>query len=162
MSQNSPLIGTIAQPYGGFNSTDLRDANAELATAYNAAKRAFETDSLKVRVTSTYRSSLVQSALYAQGRQRLDLVNTKRKAVGMPEITALQNQTVVTHRKHGTSLHNLYPAKAIDVAIIKDGIYIAADIEPYRAFAALMGKANKTIKWGGLFPKLVDAGHFEI
>jgi hypothetical protein len=159
---SSPLIGTIAQPYGGFNSTDLRDANAELVVAFTAAKKAFETDRLKVRVTSTYRSSLVQSALYAQGRQTLGVVNNKRKAVGMPEITALQNKTVVTHRKHGTSLHNLYPAKAIDVAIIKDGIYIAADIEPYRAFAVLMGKANKTIKWGGLFKTIVDAGHFEI
>jgi peptidoglycan L-alanyl-D-glutamate endopeptidase CwlK len=160
--RNSPLLGTAKQPYGGFNSTDLRDANQELVKAFKTAKKAFETDSLKVRVTSTYRSEYIQMALYAQGRHPLEIVNKRRGLVQLPPITAEQNRQPVTHRKHGTSLHNLYPSKAIDIAIIKDGIYIANDIEPYRAFAALMGKANKTIKWGGLFPKLVDAGHFEL
>lgn len=157
-----PARGTANNPFGGFASSDPRDADQRLVKAFDVAKAQFETATTKVRISFTHRSHLVQSALFKQGRQDLAAVNYARGLAKMPPITEAENARRVTNANAGSSKHNSYPSLAIDVAITINGVYIGNDVTPYRQFAALMGRANAAIKWGGLFPGFIDAGHFEI
>lgn len=157
-----PTKGTANNPFGGFASSDPRDADQRLIRAFEVAKAQFETTSLKVRITFTHRSHLVQSALFKQGRQDLAAVNYARRLAKMPPITEAENARRVTNANAGASKHNAYPSLAIDVAVIQNGEYVGNNVAPYREFAILMGRANSAIKWGGLFPGFVDAGHFEL
>lgn len=153
--------GTANNPFGGYNSADPRDANPILTAAFEVAKARFETATRKVRIVSTHRSLLAQSAIYKQGRHPLADVNYARGLAKMPPITEAENR-IISNAKPGSSKHNSYPSAAIDVAIIQDGKYVAMDPAPYRAFAVLMGQADARIKWGGLFPRFADNPHFEI
>ncbi len=58
-------------------------------------------------IGSGMRSSAQQEALYAQGRDQLDQVNTLRLKAKLPLITSDQNAKVVTYSKAGKSYHNM-------------------------------------------------------
>jgi hypothetical protein len=58
-------------------------------------------------IGSGMRTMQEQAALFAQGRESLDKVNTLRRQAGLPPISATENTTVVTHAEPGASKHNL-------------------------------------------------------
>jgi peptidoglycan LD-endopeptidase CwlK len=61
-------------------------------------------------IGSGMRSLEQQAALFAQGRESLDNVNTLRKKAGLSAISMAENSHVVTHARPGTSNHNLTTA----------------------------------------------------
>ena len=106
-------------------------------------------------ITSVWRSSSEQDALYAQGRKSLTEVNTARSNVGLSKITQEQNVKVTWTRK---SYHSCEPkSMAIDFCIIKDkkAVWdIKADmnfneIPDYEEFANICKSLDSNIEWGG-------------
>lgn len=61
-------------------------------------------------IGSGMRSHEEQAALYAQGRESLDKVNSLRKQVGFSKISPSENKGKVTNAKPGQSNHNLTTA----------------------------------------------------
>ena len=56
-------------------------------------------------ITQTFRSPELQEAYYSQGRESLEIVNLKRKKVGLDKITEKENK-IVTNAAPWTSPHN--------------------------------------------------------
>jgi len=82
---------------------------------------------IPIVITCTARTLLEQCALYVQGREPLEVVNTVRKAAGMYALTDSENKRRVTwtlRSSHVTDLTNENHkddfARALDFAIIKD------------------------------------------
>ena len=143
---------------------DLTKVNSALVIAYEAAKADWALiypDRPEVVVTHGYRSNEEQTALYAQGRKTLKEVNALRAAVKWAAITEAENASIATRAKAGSSKHNEFPSKAIDIAFIADK-KAHWDVQFFADFAKLIGRRNRNIKWGGKFPNLVDNPHFEL
>lgn len=81
---------------------------------------------MNIRLSCTSRNCDEQSALYAQGRKTLSIVNHLRTKVNLLPITAAQNKRKVTwtlHSKHVIS--NTRPlSEAFDIFIQKDGVAV--------------------------------------
>jgi len=140
------------------NSRAIEDLDPILAQIWNEVSEKWNsTHEWKVFLTQTYRSTEYQNILYAQSRQPLDQINVARRAMGLQPITQAENKKV-TNAKGGTSKHNVYPSKAIDVAF-KKGKEVSWSDDLYKEFAELM---PTHVKWGGTFKTLKDLPHFEI
>jgi len=100
-----------------------------------------------LQITCTYRTPAEQQALYAQGREGLDIVNMKRAAVKLPSIRAEENEHKVTWTLR--SRHTRYPSEAIDVvpAIDPDGpegpLKVRVDFDDLGHFRPLVPLAEK-------------------
>jgi peptidoglycan L-alanyl-D-glutamate endopeptidase CwlK len=70
-------------------------------------------------VTCTLRSGDEQNALYAQGRQPLDVVNGLRTVLGLAPITEKENSRTVTDARGGYSFHQY--GLAYDVVPLESG-----------------------------------------
>lgn len=122
-------------------------------------------------VGSGIRSSAQQEALYAQGRDQLDQVNTLRLKAKLPLITSDQNAKVVTHSKAGKSYHNMPEAIFPDGASgVVRGYGYAVDIvdrkrgwEAVDAFWEDLGTSAKSqgCEWGGDW-KTPDRAHVQM
>jgi peptidoglycan L-alanyl-D-glutamate endopeptidase CwlK len=71
-----------------------------------------------LRVTRTFDTWATQAAYYAQGRQPLDQVNALRAGVGLPPITAKQNDYTISDARPGRSWHNW--CRALDVVPVDE------------------------------------------
>lgn len=124
-------------------------------------------------VTCTARTVKEQVALYAQGRQELDEVNTLRKIAGMPEITEVENHRKVTWTLKSEHLIDLDDtdinnnlSRAFDIALSKDGkvywdIKVSVndnDIPDYIEAGQIGEKVG--LVWGGRW-KSPDYPHFQ-
>jgi peptidoglycan L-alanyl-D-glutamate endopeptidase CwlK len=69
-----------------------------LADALRRALARYEEEKLPVVIIETDRSQMVQNAYYAQGRERLDVVNILRKIAGLPSITERENKVITNAR----------------------------------------------------------------
>jgi peptidoglycan LD-endopeptidase CwlK len=108
---------------------------------------------IPVLITSTLRMVAEQIALYAQGRQALDLVNKMRRFAGLSPLNEVQNKRIIT--KNLVSIHEY--GCAFDFAITRDGKAIwdvKADVDadqvPDYEEAGRIGEALG-LRWGGRF-----------
>ena len=118
-----------------------------------------------VRFTHTLRTDKEQRALFAQGRNKLDIVNSLRKEASMSPITLSQNK-IVTKAKEWQSIHNY--GFAIDIVLIIDNKEISYDINKdydndklsdWKEVVNIF-KKYKWI-WGGDWKSFKDYPHFE-
>jgi peptidoglycan LD-endopeptidase CwlK len=94
------------------------------------------------------RTALEQSALYAQGRMSLDIVNTLRKGAGMPPLLELDNKHTVTKARAGQSAHEY--GMAIDLVPLGKG---GKPLWGRGVHWTTLGEAivASGLEWGGLF-----------
>ena len=114
-------------------------------------------------ITQTLRSMELQDAYYSQGRDSLDIVNSKRKKVNLPPITEKENKSIITKAKAGSSPHNY--GLAWDIACIVNGKVDYNNLELYKKcgnIAKTISFEGYTIEWGGDFPKFKDYPHFQL
>ncbi len=94
----------------------------EARALYYAHQAALEAEGIEARPTCTLRTLAEQTALYAQGRQPLEVVNNLRKVAGLWPITEAENRKKVTgtmHSRHLAGEDGL--SRAYDLVIIKNG-----------------------------------------
>ena len=123
-------------------------------------------------LTCTARTTIEQTALYAQGRQSPEVVNSLRALAGLPPITDKQNKKVTwtLQSKHLIDLDDGNPgndkSRAFDIAIARDGEPVwdlKADVNFDRiSDYEQAGKIGESVglRWGGKF-KFPDMPHFE-
>ncbi len=159
-------------------SRDLDDLTPACREAYERFAAAMERAGLPFLVTCTARSVREQVALYAQGREPLEHVNTLRRLARLGPITYRENQSKVTWTlasKHLVDLDDGNPAndksRAFDIALLAHegdqlSIHwrIKADVNenaiPDYDEAGRIGEAAG-LRWGGRFPR-PDRCHFEV
>lgn len=107
-------------------------------------------------VVEAKRSQEYQEALFAQGRQSLDEVNSLRELAGKDPITEQENKYTVTQTKYSKHLQG----KAFDITCINKG---EVDWDDYN-FINMAGIIFKKLglTWGGDFVGFKDEDHFEI
>jgi len=125
-------------------------------------------------ITCTARKVKEQQALYAQGREDVEYVNTLRKAAGMPPIPENEDHYKVTwtlNSKHIIDLDDGRSdndqARAFDFAITRNGVPsfdLKVDVNhsghpDYEEAGAIAESVG--LKWGGRFKK-PDRPHCEI
>ena len=114
-------------------------------------------------LTQVYRKRETQEAYYAQGREGLTSVNTRRKKAGLPAIQEAENK-IITKARPGLSKHERTPAEAFDIAFVKKGTKRTLDWSE-RLFAQayqIIKEADPLVRWGKYFSSIVDLPHFEI
>lgn len=104
-------------------------------------------------LTCTYRSMEEQEALYNQPWDKKD--NDGDGKIDEPD-------EKVTNAKPGQSLHNLYPAKAFDIAFKKADGSIDWSLSLFQTFAEVMKEVNPKVEWGGSWKKFKDYPHFQL
>ena len=119
-------------------------------------------------VTSTVRTYMEQAALYAQGRDSLVLVNSRRAAAGMPPIGEKDNSYTVTRCDgtpssqgpgHARSPHQI--GIALDVVPRgKDGPEWPPASDP-RWEQIAMSFESQGFKWGGRWKDFLDLPHYQ-
>ena len=104
--------------------------------------RKLDAAGLKYVVIETIRTADTQAAYYAQGREKLDVVNGLREKAGLEKITEAQNKNIITKAKY--SQHQ--SGRAIDIVPLKNDkplwvIKNQDDAELFLTFGA-MGEAE--------------------
>ena len=117
---------------------------------------------IEITVTQTERSMDLQDAYYSQGRDNLEIVNLKRKKVGLPHIKESENK-IVTKAKAGTSPHNF--SLAFDICPVVNG-KLAWDRTDLFKKVGEIGESLEfegyKLEWGGRFKSMVDLPHFQM
>jgi hypothetical protein len=154
-------------------SRKIEDLNPELQERYRAFAAAMAEAGIPFILTCTARTVREQLALYAQGREQLDHVNSLRKLAGLPPITGEGNTRVTwtLQSKHLIDLDDGNPendkARAFDIAIQRDGrpcwdlkVNVNQNDRPDYEEAGRIGE-SVGLRWGGRWKK-PDYPHFEI
>jgi peptidoglycan LD-endopeptidase CwlK len=153
----------------------LRDVRGDLAHAYGVALTRWMGDRTLIAlglpiVTQGHRPAAEQAALYAQGRQPLEVLNRLRKLAGLPafpvgSVEAGRKVTWVT-----VSRHMELPSGALDVGMLQADGAVTWPAEALQKFSRLMLAADWRIRWGGDWDgdgqsadeKSLDFPHFEV
>ena len=148
-------------------SRNLSDLYWKLEVVVRKALEIAKEKDLKVLIICTYRSNQEQKALYSQGREDLDIVNSIRLQCGLAKLTEKENKKVITWTLK--SYHSTEPkSMAFDFCIFyKNHIIwnIKADvndneIDDYKEFAEICKSLDNNIEWGGDWKKK-DWGHIQ-
>ena len=126
-------------------------------------------DAPKLILVETYRSPDVQRAYYAQGREKLAIVNKIRMANGLEAISESENRNKITNAKPGQSKHQVKPSKAFDIGFVKDKQMVWAVDNYYRA-AEMIRVQFPDVTWGADWnhngrsddERLIDRPHFQV
>ena len=113
-------------------------------------------------VTQTFRSTELQEAYYSQGRELLEIVNLKRKKVGLDKITEKENK-IVTKAAPGKSPHNW--KMAWDFVPLVDGKPAWNRLDLFDKAGAIARKMNYqgySLEWGGDFKTIKDKPHIQL
>ncbi len=119
-------------------SVDLADLHPDLLHAFNLVVAAYpqQQPGHTLRVTCTHRTVAEQQKAFAAGTSRADGVHT-------------------------FSLHQWYPAVAVDIVVIDaDGKGVYAPWDLYESYGVL-GEAQG-LTWGGRWSRLRDGPHLEL
>jgi len=111
---------------------------------------------ISVWVYSTLRSKSLQMALYAQGREPLDVVNSLREKSGLTPIEEVDNKYIVTRLK--VSAHNY--GLAADFVPVVDGKPQWYNDELWLRCGCIA--LNLGMEWGGMWKGLVDKPHIQM
>lgn len=146
-----------------LNSRDPKHLHPRLLEAWNFADAEWDKrypGRANPILTQTYRSTAVQNAFFAQGRETLESVNQKRLAVGLAPLKTEQNRKI-TNAAGGKSKHNRYPAEAFDIAFVEGRNTIWTG-KLFEDFFSIIRERFPDVIWGGNFKTLKDSPHFEI
>jgi len=113
-------------------------------------------EGISVWIYSTYRSRAVQKALYAQGREPLEVVNLLRQEAKLEPIDERKNRYVVT--KLIVSAHNY--GFAADFVPVVDGKPQWYNDELWLRCGCIA--LNLGMEWGGLWKGFVDKPHIQM
>lgn len=107
------------------------------------------------------RTMAEQQALYAQGRQPLNVVNNLRTQAGLPPITAEENKGKVTDLRFG--FHNV----GLAVDLVEDGdtnkIGIQWSWKAIKDYIQLGSIAKRVgLEWGGFWKSWKDYPHVQL
>jgi hypothetical protein len=158
-------------------SRRIEDCVSELQEKFAAFQAAMEAAGLPFIVTCTARTVREQIALYAQGREPLEHVNTLRRLAHLAPISFMENGHKVTWTlasKHLIDLDDGNPdndkSRAFDIALLAHSDRMSvhwnlkADVNgnaiPDYDEAGRIGEAVG-LRWGGRFPS-PDRPHFEV
>ena len=117
---------------------------------------------INLTITQTLRSMELQDAYYSQGREELEIVNLKRKKVGLEKLTAKEN-VIVTNAKAGSSPHNY--GLAWDFVPIVNGKADYDNLELFKKCGEIAKKISFEgyyLEWGGDFKKIIDRPHIQL
>lgn len=110
-------------------SRDLAHCDPRIQAAWPQICQSYATmfQGRYLKITCTYRSSMVQGALWYQGRANLATVNEMRTRASLAPITKAENHKVTwTH----TSKHTVFPSLALDFAVVLDPDGPSGPIKP--------------------------------
>lgn len=116
-----------------------------------------EKQGIIVLVTCTYRSHEEQTAIFAQGREQLQVVNTLREYAGLTGITENANK-IITRAKAGLSYHEY--RCAFDVVPMEAGKPIWDDKHPAWIKIGTIGKSCG-LEWAGDWKTMKEFPHFQ-
>ena len=80
-----------------------------------------------LRITTTYRSQVVQEALWLQGRMDLRTVNEVRVKIGLAPIKAEENRKITWTK---SSKHTRLPSLALDFVVMTDPDGVDGPLKP--------------------------------
>jgi peptidoglycan LD-endopeptidase CwlK len=157
-----------------MSSRKIEDCCPELQEKYPAFAAAMAAAGIPFILTCTARTVREQVALYAQGREPLDMINSLRRAAGLCPISFWESRDKVTWTlasKHIIDLEDNIPendkARAFDISISRDGkpcwdlkVNVNKNDLPDYEEAGKIGE-SVGLRWGGRFPS-PDRPHFEI
>lgn len=113
-------------------------------------------------ISQTLRSMETQDAYYAQGRETLESINSKRKKAKLEPIKAIENK-IVTNAKPGASPHNY--GLAWDFVPIVNGKPDWNNLSLFKKCGEIAKKLNfegYTLEWGGDFKTIKDYPHIQL
>ena len=153
-----------------MSSRKIEDCCPELQAKYPAFSAAMAKAGIPFIITCTARTVPEQVALYAQGRDKFEMVNSLRRSAGMLPISFMENRFKVTWTlasKHIIDLEDNNPdnnkSRAFDIAIVRDGqpcfdlkVNVNKNDLPDYSEAGMIGESV-----GGRFPS-PDRPHYEV
>ena len=142
-------------------SARLIDLNAETYVLTNEALAELQDLKIPHCVTSTKRTLEEQQALYAQGRAKIEAVNTLRKIACMPIITLAENAKTVTNCDGVRNKSNHQSGNALDIVPL-EGHYPkwpSGNDPRWLQIAEVMEKHG--FIWGGRWKNFPDYPHYE-
>lgn len=157
------VLGQTNEKKELFPQTWHRNTNKILSFKMNPilAKRTaetineFEKKGRYFIVSDGYRSYVHQAAIYAQGRESLESVNSKRKIAGLYPIKSADNKRV-TNAKPGFSHHNF--GLAVDIYEVERSTEspnkaskLYFDNWRFKDFYEEMNEGGRGFKWGASF-----------
>ena len=113
-------------------------------------------------VTFTLRTQAEQIALFAQGRETLEMVNAKRYKAQMPPITEADNAYTVTQCDGINNYSPHQQGRAIDVVPSENGSPVWPDHADPRWQQISAPFKEWGFKWGGDWTDFPDFPHYEI
>ena len=133
----------------------------------NVNNRALSYGLMDFSVVQGVRTEMQQKALYAQGRESLEIVNQMRLMAGWGAISHGENKIVTWTMASNHLLQDDGYGHAYDVAPYFDGAIQWEDIEAFNFLATLHLRAASELGvrlgWGGHWPeKKRDRPHFEL
>lgn len=139
----------------------LIDLNAETYFLANEAIAELQTLNILHVVTSTKRTEAEQAALYAQGRAKVEAVNTLRKIACMPNITLAENKYTVTNCDGVRKKSAHQSGDAIDIVPVENNrpIWPGKNDPRWLAIAEIMEKHG--FDWGGRWKEFPDHPHYQ-
>ena len=151
-------------------SRSLELLHPEVKAACLELKRlAKEKCNLQFIVTQTLRTDEEQKALYAQGRESLDVVNQLRIDANMSPISASENKVVTKAKTGADSMH--YYGLAFDIAITdltgkkikwdKSSDWNADGVDDWSQVGAL-ADLIPGLEWGGNWTGMPDPPHYQM
>lgn len=123
----------------------------------------------KLILVEVFRPGNVQRAYYAQGREKLAIVNKLRQGAGLSPISETENRRKITNAKPGQSRHERTPSEAFDIGFVKNKAMVW-DAVNYERAAAIIRERHPDIVWGGDWDsdgssadeRFVDRPHFQV
>jgi hypothetical protein len=117
-----------------------------------------------------FRPTAVQRAYYAQGREKIAIVNSLRRDAGLGPVSEVENRRIITKSKPGQSKHESHPSQAFDIAFLKPDKK-SLDYTPrlFQLVAEIIREKFPGVVWGGDFnhngkadDAFVDQPHFQV
>lgn len=122
ISDPVPVAESSSPPACGW-SKDLKDCHAKIREAFPAVEEEFKQahPDCSLKVDYTWRGKELQFQLYQKGRE---LQNGKWVVVDQGKVVTDKDGTKISH-------HQVYPAQAADIYIVRDGKIIWTDHDLY-------------------------------
>lgn len=143
-------------------SKKLGDLKPIAAAKATAALADLKREGVPCVVTYTLRTDAEQSALYAQGRESLDVVNSKRKIAGLYALSEKENTYTVTNCDGIRNKSRHQTGTAIDVVPLEGTRAIWPNGDDPRWIAISKAFKAHGFIWGGDWKDFPDYPHYQL
>lgn len=143
-------------------SKKLDDLFPSVCIAATRAISELNTTGIPTAVTYTRRTEIEQRALFAQGRETLDVANALRKEAGLYLLAEKENKHTVTNCDGVIKRSPHQGGRAIDIVPLQNGRAIWPVLADPRwvQISAIMKKHGFT--WGGDWKDFPDYPHYQM